>query len=158
MAGTSIYMDEVIHTKDLENKHLLSIDYGRKFTGIATYKYDNDPYPIPWGRIPYKSDQQLITDIQQIISDELIDIVILGIPHFTDGKESTMTKSVKAFAQQLSNSIESKLYLVDETLTTFEAKERMENDPRYNFQVDMKKIDELCAVIILEQFLKNSSD
>lgn len=151
-------MDQKIAKKDIYNKHIMAIDYGRKFTGIATYKYGNDPYPIPWGRIEYKSDEQLTSDLLTLIDDEFIEIFVLGVPHFTDGKESTLSKEIKEFGKKLQSKLDIPLFMVDETLTTFEAEERMKNDPRYNFKVDLRKIDELCAVIILEQFVKNSSD
>tara|TARA_Y100000768_G_C23927137_1_gene658119 strand:+ start:168 stop:620 length:453 start_codon:yes stop_codon:yes gene_type:complete len=150
-------MDSISKDK-LENKHILGIDYGQKFTGIASFYIGKDPYPLPWGRLKYVSDSELIHSLKKIIEDEFIDIVVIGIPYFTDGKESTMTKTIKSFFYMLQDQLDIPTYSVDETLTTFEAKERMSNDPRYNFKVDLTKIDELCAAIIIEEFLKNSSD
>ena len=46
------------------------------------------------------------------------------------------------------------LFLQDETLSTFEAKERMKQLPQYNFKIDLKRVDELAASIILEAFLE----
>ena len=69
-----------------------------------------------------------------------------------------MTKTIKEFALLAEEKLDIAIYTVDETLTTFEAEQRMQNDPKYNFKIDLKKIDELSATIILEQFLKNSSD
>jgi putative Holliday junction resolvase len=151
-------MDEQISKDYLKNKHILAIDYGQKFTGLASYKVGNDPYPLAWGRLAYENDTKLLSDINTIIEDEFIDIIVVGVPHFTDGTESTMTKTIKNFVKNLDTSTECDVRTIDETLTTFEAEERMKNDPRYNFKVDMRKIDELCAAIILEQFLKNSSN
>ena len=68
-----------------------------------------------------------------------------------------MTKTIKSFIEKMEKALEIPIFSVDETLTTFEAEERMKQDPRYNFQVDLKKIDELCAAIIIEEFLKLSS-
>jgi putative holliday junction resolvase len=151
-------MDESISKNFLKNKHLLGIDYGRKITGLATYKYEVDPYPLTAGRLIYKDDKTLIKDINHFMREEFIDLIVVGVPFFTDGKESTMTKTIKYFVEKLKESTECDVFTIDETLTTFEAEERMKQDPRYNFKVDVKKVDELCAVIILEQFLKNSSD
>lgn len=138
----------------------MAIDYGKKFTGVATYKYNNDPFPLTWGRINYQgTDALLLSAISTIIRDEFIDILVIGVPHFTDGKQSTMTKTILSFVDLAKKSLPKiEIFTVDETLTTFEAEQRMLNDPKYNFKVDLKKIDELSAAIILEQFLKNSSD
>ena len=151
-------MDEKLPKAYLNNKHILAIDYGRKFTGISTYNVGRDPFPLTWGRIKYENDDQLISEVKKIIEDEFIEILVIGVPFFTDGKESTMTRIIKAFVENFKTKTDCEVFTVDETLTTFEAEERMKNDPKYNFKVDLRKIDELSAVIILEQFLKNSSD
>ncbi|MEE2670786.1 MAG: Holliday junction resolvase RuvX [Bdellovibrionota bacterium] len=142
--------------QDLTNKRILAIDYGRKVTGVASYHFGSDPFPIIYGKIIYKDDQQLKKEILHIVEEEFIDILVIGVPFFTDGTESTLTKEIRAFIAELKNEASIPVFEEDETLTTFEAQERMKNDPAYNFKVDIKKIDELCAVIILEQFLKNS--
>jgi putative Holliday junction resolvase len=151
-------IDQNISKQSLKNKHILGIDFGTKFTGLATYKVDNDPFVLTWGRIKYQSDDQLINDIGRVITDEFIDIVVIGVPFFTDGKESTMTKTVKSFISKIESKISKPLFCIDETLTTFEAEERMKTSPKYNFKVDLKEIDALSAAIIIEQFCKNSSD
>ncbi len=151
-------IDEKAPLESIKNKHLLAIDYGQKFTGLATYYYGRDPFPLCYGRVEYKNDEKLLLDLKSIIEDEFIDILVIGVPFFTDGKASTMTQTVIKFVELAKNQLEMPVYSIDETLTTFEAQERMKSDPKYNFQVDMTKIDELSALIILEQFLKNSSD
>lgn len=150
-------MEKQTNQQKFHNTHLMGIDYGQKFTGLATYKVGNDPYPLTYGRIQYQSDDQLIKEILPIIEDEFIETIIVGVPYFTDGTESKMTKTIKSFIEKLEKALEIPIFSVDETLTTFEAEERMKQDPRYNFQVDLKKIDELCAAIIIEEFLKLSS-
>lgn len=135
--------------------HILGIDYGKKFTGFATYKVQLDPYPLRWGRVSYSSDDQLIRDIKQIIEDEFIDQIVIGIPYFTDGSESKATKEVKSFAQELQSKISIPLFCQDEALTTYEAQERMKQDPNFNFKVDLKQIDALSAAIIIEEYLNS---
>ena len=56
-------MDQNISNKVLNGKHILGIDFGTKFTGLATYKVGNDPFVLTWGRIKYQTDDQLIKDI-----------------------------------------------------------------------------------------------
>lgn len=141
---------------DLKNKRILAVDYGRKVTGLASFHVAHDPFPTAYDRVIYSSDEQLTEEIARIVDQELIDILVIGVPYFTDGGESRLTKEIKAFASQLEQKLSIQVFQEDETLTTFEAEQRMKNDPRYNFQIDLKKIDELCAVIILEQFYKNS--
>jgi putative Holliday junction resolvase len=144
----------MITKNELINKKILAIDYGRKFTGIAHYKVNVDPYILMHGRIAYKDDSQLAQEIHLIVEEDFVDYIVLGIPYFTDGTASTMTRTIMAFEKVLAEKLNIPVYTVDETLTTFEAEERMKNDPRFNFKVDLKQIDALSATIILEVFLK----
>lgn len=137
-------------------KSILAIDFGKKFTGLATFKVGHDPYPLAYGRIEFLNENHVIKQIKQIIHDEFIDIIVLGIPYFTDGTPSKLTLEIQAFGKKLAKELpEQKLFEQDETLSTFEAEERMKNSPQYNFKVDLKQIDAVAATIILEDFLKS---
>jgi putative Holliday junction resolvase len=151
-------MHIVPQIKEIERKHLMAIDYGRKFTGVSLYKYNIDPFPLAHGRIPYENDKQLIEEISKTIEEEFVDILIMGIPYFTDGTESKLTKELLLFAKLLRDNISAPVFTIDETLTTYEAEQRMMNDPRYDFKVDLKRIDAVCATIIMEEFIKNTEN
>jgi putative Holliday junction resolvase len=138
---------------DLKGQKVLAIDFGTKATGLALFA-PGDPYPRPYDTVAYRSDEQLIKAIQQVVSDEGASIVVLGMPRFLDGKPSSMTVRVEKFSAQLKEAIAPlPLFEQDEALTSAEAKERMCESARYNFKVDPRKIDELAASIILEDFV-----
>ncbi|MBK24354.1 MAG: Holliday junction resolvase RuvX [Halobacteriovorax sp.] len=149
------------HPKNIERfkgKHLLSIDYGTKVVGLASYAVGRDPYPLCFGRIIYRNDDQVIKELMAHIDENAFDILILGLPLYTDGTESDMTKTVRNFGEKLKEKAQIELFLQDETLSSFEAEDRMKNSPQYNFKVDLKKIDELAASIILEDFLASNQN
>ncbi|MEE2743606.1 MAG: Holliday junction resolvase RuvX [Bdellovibrionota bacterium] len=136
-------------------KSMLCIDYGTRITGLAIYMQGKDPYPLPFGRIVYKGDSALIEEIKQLISSEDIDLIVLGIPYLTDGQPTKMTQKILEFSDKWKQEVpRTPLFLQDETLSTFEAKERMKQLPQYNFKIDLKRVDELAASIILEAFLE----
>lgn len=139
-------------------KNIMAIDYGQKFTGLAMFRPGYDLTPYPYDRIEYRGDDALAKSLKNIIDQEMIEVLVIGLPHLTDGQSTTMTKTVENFAKLLSKVIPKDVdfFSQDETLSSFEAKNRMMNSPRYNFKVDMKKIDEVAASIILEDFLKLS--
>ena len=140
---------------DLEGQTLLGIDYGQKFIGLSLYTVGRDPFPFLHGRIIVNQVNNPLEEIKTIVDDEAVDRIILGLPLLTDGQESTMTHLVKSFGESLQKFIPSvALHFQDETLSTYEAEERMKNDPRFNFKVDLQKIDALSASIIIEQFLQ----
>jgi len=142
---------------DFKGKHILSIDYGTKKTGISTYKVGIDPFPLLQDRVNNKTQQDLINSLKDIIEAEFIDILVLGIPYLTDGQESKKTLEVKKFKELLIKELKLPVYEQDETLTTEEAKDRMKNSPKFNFKIDLNLIDSLSASIILEDFLANQS-
>jgi len=138
---------------DLKGQKVLAIDFGTKATGLALVA-PGDPYPRPYDTVAYRSDDQLIKAIQQVVSDEVVTIVVLGMPRFLDGKPSSMTVRVEKFSAKLEEAIAPlPLFEQDEALSSAEAKERMRESARYNFKVDPRKIDELAASIILEDFM-----
>lgn len=135
----------------------MSIDYGTKVIGTAFYCPGLDPFPYIGEKIIYKSDQDALLNLKKIIENEGIDMVILGVPYFLDGKESNNTQKIKAFGKDFQTSCPHLLYFEqDETLTTKEAIDRMKNSPQYNFKVDPTKIDCLSAMIILEDFIRTT--
>jgi putative Holliday junction resolvase len=141
--------------KQFLGKRILSIDFGTKVIGTAMFCPGRDPFPYSADKIIYKSHSESIESLLSIVSNEDIEIVVIGIPYFIDGKESTSTVNVRAFAEQLKSAlITQDLYEQDETLTTKAAEERMMNSPEFNFKIDPTKIDCVSATIILEDFIR----
>ncbi len=146
---------EGIKEEEVRGQTLLGIDYGEKFIGLSLFTVGRDPFPFLHGRIVVSQVVDPKEEIKKIVEEEAVDIIILGLPHLTDGTESTMTLKVKKFGESLSAYLENMpLYFQDETLSTYEAQERMKSDPRFDFKVDLQKIDALSAAIIIEQFLQ----
>lgn len=142
--------------KNFSNKTLLAMDYGSKVAGIAIFRVGADPYPTPYGRIIFKSDEQVANELKTLLDDECVDHFILGLPTYEDGNESQMTKNVKVFAEKFQKLYPSfPLTFQDETYSSYEAEKRMLSSPQYNFKVDPKQIDAVAACIILEDFLKS---
>ncbi len=139
-------------------KKIIAIDYGTKVVGLAMFKVGDDPFPYPYSRIIYKGDLELIQEIKDLKGEEFFDIIILGIPYYTDGSSSSMTNHLLKFGELLKESFKNfndiDIFYQDETLSTNEAKSRMLNSPQYNFKIDLKEIDKVAATIILEDFIK----
>ncbi len=139
------------------NKIILAIDYGTKAVGLALYCPERDPYPLPYTSLPYKDDDTLVYDLLEVIKSESVTTVVLGVPRLLDGKETTMTERIMTFGDKLEEALPSiRLDRHDESLSTFEAEERMKSSPRYNFKVNKKEIDALAASIILEEYVRHN--
>lgn len=130
------------------------MDFGEKFIGVATYCVNRDPFPTPYGRIANISKEAVIKELKKIIDDEFIDIIVIGLPHLTDGQKTSTTAKAQAFVDFIREHFSLPIEEQDETLSTFEAENRMKNSPRYNFQVDLRQIDAVAASVILEDFIR----
>jgi putative Holliday junction resolvase len=133
----------------------MALDFGEKFIGVAIYSVNKDPYPTPYGRIQNKGLEYSLKEIKQIISNELIDELIIGLPHLIDGKRTQSTERAQNFINFIKSNLSLPIHEQDETLSTFEAESRMKNSPRYNFQVNYLEIDAVAASVILEDFIRN---
>lgn len=137
------------------NKKILAIDFGTKVIGTAMFCPGRDPFPYMAEKIIYKSDKESILTLKNVIANEDIDVIVIGIPYYLDGKESQNTIKIRSFGQIIKNTfINQDFYEQDETLTTKTAENRMKNSPEFNFKVDPTRIDCLCATIILEDFIR----
>jgi putative Holliday junction resolvase len=137
------------------SKRILSIDFGTKVIGTAMYCPGRDPFPYAAEKIIHKSHSDSIKSLLTIISNEDIEVVVIGIPYFLDGKESSNTVNVRNFGQELKSALNTQEFFEqDETLTTKAAEERMLNSPEFNFKIDPTKIDCVSATIILEDFIR----
>ncbi|MBC7714807.1 MAG: Holliday junction resolvase RuvX [Rhizobacter sp.] len=137
-------------------KRILAIDFGTKVIGTAMYCPGMDPFPYIAEKIIYKSHTESIKTIKSIVENEGIDILVLGVPYYLDGKESDNTRRIKEFGEQLMTACpDQEFFEQDETLTTKAAEDRMKSSPQFNFKVDVTKIDCVAATIILEDFIKS---
>jgi putative Holliday junction resolvase len=141
-------------THDLHLKTILALDYGEKFIGLASYCVNRDPYPVPFGRIANTSEEAVLSELHRHIRDESVDLLVIGVPRLTDGKETKMTLRAREFITRIRERITLPVEEQDETLSTFEAESRMKSSARYNFQVDLKKVDAVAASVILEDFIR----
>lgn len=142
----------------LNMKTLLALDFGEKFIGVASFCVNRDPFPTPYGRIANKGESFVLGELKKIISDECVDEIIVGLPHLTDGKRTASTERAQKFIDLLKQHLSLLIHEQDETLSTFEAQNRMKNSPRYNFQVNYSQIDAVAASVILEDFIRRAKE
>lgn len=141
-------------TDELNLKNIIALDFGEKFIGVASFCVNRDPFPSPFGRISNTSKEAVTKELKKIIDDELIDLIVIGVPHLIDGKKTSTTAKAEGFIQFIKEHFSLPIEEQDETLSTFEAESRMKNSPRYNFKVDLKQIDAVAATVILEDFIR----
>lgn len=151
MSEFSLPIDHAYHLKTV-----LAMDFGEKFIGVATFCVNRDPFPTPYGRIQNTGKDAVIKELRRIVDDECVDLIVIGLPHLTDGKKTSTTQKAQDFVHFIREHFSLPIEEQDETLSTFEAESRMKSSPRYNFQVDLKQIDAVAASVILEDFIRRA--
>ena len=80
---------------------------------------------------------------------------IVGLPTCIDGKELYTTGAARGFARQLRKKFNIPVHLVDERLSTVEARAQLFAEGGYR-KLKTSEIDSLAACSILEQWLQES--
>ena len=131
----------------------LAIDYGNKRTGLALC----DPQEIVVSPYSVLSTQgNLIKAIVDIITDESIEAVVIGLPLNMDGTEGFQVKRVREFAKQLSAKVDLPLIFQDERLTSFSAKEKL-SEMGMTHGKKRKHLDAIAAAEILNAFFETNT-
>lgn len=125
----------------------LSIDFGTRIIGLAVGKI------IPKGFGVIENDNRAIEKIALICQKNDIEIVIVGMPIRSAGEEGTIASKIREFSQQLADKSDLPIYFEPEQFTSAEAERQIRESGE---KAEKKKIDELSAILILEQFIQRS--
>lgn len=141
---------EVIN--NIKDKRILSIDFGLKRIGLAIC----DPMHIVVS--PYDfliNDENLFTNLTQIINKEFVGYIILGYPFRLDNQESEVTKAIIEFKNKLEELTNFEIYLQDESFTSVEAKNiQLKIGTKKKKRKEKSGKDKIAAALILQDFLR----
>jgi len=129
----------------------LGIDFGERRIGLALSDPGGD-WALPLTTLTRSSDRQAIQRISEIAIEEGIESLVVGEPRNLDGTRGAAAERAASFARKLQDQTGLPCHLVDESLTTVEAQERLRQagvDP----QRHRERVDAVAAQILLQQFL-----
>ena len=102
-------------------RRVLALDYGRRRIGVAVC----DPLGVTVRGLPTLTREgdleAAAAQVAETIAAADVQLVLVGLPLHTDGRESDMSAEVRRFAALLEDRIEAPLVWVDEGLTSWEA-------------------------------------
>lgn len=135
---------------------VLAIDFGEARIGLAISDPDGR-LAVPLTTLLRKSDAGVLDQLADLVAAEGIQHLVLGEPRNIDGTLGEAATRVRSFKRKLEARIPLPCDLVDESLTTVEAHERLRDagvDPRR----DPARIDAIAAQILLEQYLAGRTE
>ena len=124
---------------------ILAIDFGLKKVGLAIGNTLTKT-SMPISTIFYKSKQELFNLLEKHVTEWKPEFIIIGNPLNMDQTESEMSKLAEKFSNQFSKKFNLAVELVDERLSSFEAKEFAKDG----------NLDAMAAKLILDSWMNNN--
>lgn len=140
-------------THDNALARILSIDYGRKRTGLAV----TDPLQIIAGGLATVSTSELFDWLQAYIQREAVERIVVGEPRQPNGEPSENLQRVQQFVNRWRKvHPEIPVDYYDERFTSVLAHQAMRDGGlRKKARQDKALVDEISATIILEDYLRS---
>ena len=130
---------------------VLGVDYGDVRVGLALSD-SNKIIARPFKTLINKNSKDLLINLEEIINQNEIDEIVIGIPYNMSGQDTKQTEKVREFIAILKQKFELSINLIDERLTSIEAEGIMH---KMNIKTGSNKgkIDKIAASIILQEHL-----
>ena len=132
---------------------ILSIDYGRKRTGLAV----TDPLRIIANRLTTVPTASLITFLKDYFAKENVDLIVVGQPKQLNNQPSESWKYIEPFIRNLKKVFpDMPVELVDERFTSVLAhKAMLDGGLKKKDRQNKELVDEISATIILQSYLES---
>lgn len=134
---------------------ILAIDIGKKRTGVAV----TDPLKITANGLQTVPTDALLAFLEQYISKETVDAIVIGYPKQMDGSESESIQYIRPIEKKIRKKFPAiELVFVDERFTSVLAhKAMLDGGLRKKARQDKALVDKISAVIILQSYLEQVS-
>jgi putative Holliday junction resolvase len=134
---------------------ILAIDFGTKRTGVAV----SDPNRMIATSLDTVPTHQIIKFIQDYLSRETVDIIVVGHPKHLDNTESSTTQLTNQFVNKLKKEFTTvKIDKYDERFTSKIASQSLiESGQSKKVRRDKSILDQVSATILLQDYLENLS-
>ena len=132
---------------------ILSIDYGKKRTGLAV----TDPLQLIAGGLATVSTSGLFDFLQEYISREEVERIVIGEPRQPNGQPSENLARVQQFVNRWRKAVpQIPIELYDERFTSVLAHQAMlDGGLRKIARQDKALVDEISATILLQDYMRS---
>ncbi|MAR14842.1 MAG: Holliday junction resolvase RuvX [Candidatus Marinimicrobia bacterium] len=137
-------------------KRILGIDYGEVRVGLSLSDL-TQTIAQPFKTIMYKNINNLLDQLKEIIIENEVEKLVVGIPYNMKGEDTKQTLKVKEFISFLESNLSYDIELIDERLSSIEAEKTMH---KMNVKTGHNKsnIDKIAASVILQEYLDSDHD
>lgn len=143
--------------ESIRHKSLLAFDFGLKQIGVA-YGQTLTKNANALSILKAQNGKPQWLEIDALITQWKPNLVLVGLPLNMDDTESELSARARKFARRLEGRFNVQVEMVDERLTSQEAKSIIRgNSKRDTSTEDLTKIDHIAAALILQSWLDDSS-
>lgn len=148
----TLTLQEFYHTL-IKGKPVIAIDYGLKKLGIAISNH-NHTFAVPFKAINEINEEKKIQALLQLVKENSICAIVIGLPINLNGEPSLQTEIVKTFAKKLAATLNLPIFLQDERLTSKAANNLLKSVGMKRKERNIKD-DLIAASMILESTLES---
>lgn len=150
-----------MHNKDpilagLHSETYLGFDFGNKKIGLAVGQLETKT-ASPLETIRSLNQVPHWDKISQLIKEWQPAGLVVGISRQMDGRDNLITPRMLKFCRQLEGRYHLPVFQIDETLSTFEAKQLLYDDLHVSATKLWAVQDQLAAQLILQSWLNQQS-
>lgn len=133
---------------------VLAFDFGTRKIGVASGQ-SITATGTPLAALLCRQQAPDFDGIAALLKEWQPDALVVGLPLNMDGSESELSERARRFARQLEGRFNKPVFLVDERLSTREARERMGD--QYRGGPD-DRVDSMAAVLMIESYFQEGGE
>jgi putative holliday junction resolvase len=132
---------------------LLAFDFGTRKIGLASgQSLTGTGSPLP--ALPCREGIPDWEQVRRLLAEWQPDLLLVGLPLNMDGTDSDLSQRARRFAGRLKGRFGKPVQLIDERLSTREARDRLGD--RYRGGSD-PRVDSMAAVLLIESFFNDGA-
>lgn len=135
---------------------ILGFDFGMKYIGVASGQTITHT-ATPLTCLQAKDGIPNWDEVGKLISEWQPEALVVGSPLNMDGTPQYLTQCANKFAQRLRHKYQLPVHLVDERLSTWEAKQSLRQEYKNPKPQQLLEINAHAAAILLTQWLQNEA-
>ena len=133
-----------------------AIDYGSVRVGLAVSdELGLLAHPRPF--LDGRNDRDVLKALSRLAEEDGIMLFLVGLPRTLAGREGTMAKKARRFAEQLSEETGRPVEMWDERFTTREAEQRLRASGM-KAKSARQRVDSAAAALLLQSYLDRRRD
>ncbi len=135
------------------NKKALGIDFGLKRIGLSLSD-DTQTIAFPFKYILNESLKKAVSELKEIIDEENIGLVVIGMPIGLKGKQTEISVKIEEFIYKLKEKIDERITVAvyDERFSSVQAQKSL-IEQNIKRKKRKEKIDSVASTFILQSYL-----